>query len=247
MYRHIKRQQCSELSVLLQEGYSLRVIAKSLGVSASTVSRELRRSTCFKILSGYHAGRAQEQTKQRKTTANALKLKIKSDSYLARTLTEQIKQKKWSPEQAVGWLKLHRPSKEIVSVQTAYDWIYLSRRDLPPYLHCQKGKYRRTRDNRLRQEARAKMAAVRHLSRRGKAGDNRIVFGHWEGDSVVSKGRDAYIATYVERKSGYLVAKVITREDFGAEGFAKATIGAAMKTPMACYATFTLKSRALRT
>jgi IS30 family transposase len=39
----------------------------------------------------------------------------------------------------------------------------------------------------------------------------RSRYGHWEGDTIVGKGRSGYIATFVERKSGYLKAVKLTR------------------------------------
>lgn len=36
-------------------------------------------------------------------------------------------------------------------------------------------------------------------------------FGHWEGDTVVGARRSSYIVTYVERRSGFLLAGCITK------------------------------------
>jgi IS30 family transposase len=37
----------------------------------------------------------------------------------------------------------------------------------------------------------------------------RKTYGHWEGDSVVGTAQSGVIATFVERKSGYLMAAVL--------------------------------------
>ncbi|MCY4088654.1 MAG: hypothetical protein OXF49_00785 [Candidatus Saccharibacteria bacterium] len=54
-------------------------------------------------------------------------------------------------------------------------------------LHCRKGHYRRTRANKYRVEVRKAMALKRHISNRSRAGDLRLIYGHWEGDTVVGK------------------------------------------------------------
>lgn len=101
-----------------------------------------------------------------------------------------------------------------VSIQAIYDWIYLAKRELIPFLHCRKGRYRRTRQGTLRKQKRAKLASVRHISNRPKSVEGRKWYGHWEGDTVHGTGKSGYIATFVERKSGYLMAKLITTKEF---------------------------------
>jgi len=91
------------------------------------------------------------------------------------------------------------------------------------YLHCSKGKYRRTRQARLRKEKRAVLASPRHISKRPKHIEYRKTYGHWEGDTVHGVAKSGYIATYVERKSGYLVAQVLSPAQYSSVGFAEAT------------------------
>ena len=125
-----------------------------------------------------------------------------------------------APEQVAGWLKRH--GRRRVSHQTVYDWIYREKRELLAELHCRKGRYRRTRADRVRKEARAELAKARHISNRPESAESRLRYGHWEGDTVVGAGRSGYLATFVERKSGYLAATVLPKEDFGGAGFAMA-------------------------
>jgi IS30 family transposase len=112
----------------------------------------------------------------------------------------------WSPQQIAGWL-IATGHRNRVCAQTIYDWIYQFRPDLRQYLHCKKGKYRHTRANKLRLDGRNKARASRRIDRRPKSVEKRLRYGHWEGDSVVGVGQSGRIATFVERKSGYLVAR----------------------------------------
>ena len=229
MYAHLSREQRLELAVLRREGFSLRSIAERLGVSHSSLSRELKRNRSSRAKGGYHAGEAQRRAAGRKAAANGLRIKIRAGSGLERLLIEKIATAKWSPEQVAGWLKA--AGREGVCARTVYDWIYAENRQLIKELHCRKGKYRRTRAGGKRKSGRAREAAKRHISRRGKEADDRLAAGHWEGDTVVGAARSGYLATFVERKSGYLAAGVISKEDFGAAGFAAAAAAALAGLP----------------
>ena len=90
MYAHLSREQRLELGVLKREGFSLREIAKRLGVSHSTLSRELRRNVAPRATCGYHVGDAQRLAGGRRRTANAARVKIKPGEKLERLLVEKI-------------------------------------------------------------------------------------------------------------------------------------------------------------
>ena len=128
----------------------------------------------------------------------------------------------WSPEQIAGWLKATDQAFRVCA-QTIYDWIYLYRSDLRRYLHCRKGKYRRTRAAKLRLEGRKKSLDKRRINQRPACIQGRKRYGHWEGDSVVGAGQSGCIATFVERKSGYLMAYKMERPAAAAFAAAAAT------------------------
>ena len=67
------------------------------------------------------------------------------------------------------------------------------------------------------------LASVRNISNRPKGIDKRLSYGDWEGGTVHGKGKSGYIATFVERKSGYLLARVLTPAQYSSCGFAAAT------------------------
>jgi len=127
-----------------------------------------------------------------------------------------------------------------VCAQTIYDWIYTARKDLVQYLHCRKGKYRRTRQARLRKEKRAVLAAPRNIASRPKHIEARKTYGHWEGDTVHGSGKSGYIATFVERKSGYLTAQVLAPDQYSSSGFAAATKQCMSRIPAKYCKTMTL-------
>lgn len=219
MYYHLTKEKRIALSTLLRAGFSLRKIATQLRVHHSTLSRELKRNPPVRSSQRYHPGDAHRRAADSRKQANQRFRKILASSELEEILVRLIHKSKWSPEQCAGWLKTYRP-RLYVCAQTIYAWIYASRRDLLQYLHCLKGKYRRTRQNKLRLETRQRLASRRNISNRPSYVNLRKTYGHWEGDTVHGKGKSGYIATFVERKSGYLLARLIP--DASSQSFAQA-------------------------
>jgi len=239
MHSHITKETRIKFSALLMAGFSLRSAAELLGVHHSSLSRELKRNTPVQINQHYHPGDAQRKANRRRHDANQRFQKITLGSTLETLLAEKIGVLKWSPEQVSGWLKEFKGSL-YVCTQTIYDWIYTQRSDLVKFLHCRKGKYRRTRRARLRKEKRAKLAHFRHISNRPKHIEKRKTYGHWEGDTIHGVKKSGYIATFVERKSGYLVAKVLPPEEYSSNGFALATEASFRFVPIQHRRTLTL-------
>lgn len=238
---HLKLKQRTELAVLLRAGYSLRRAARLLGVHHSTLSRELSRNANTKLapVSGYHAGDAHRTATIRRRSVNQHFRKILPGSVLEHLVVTKLRIDKWAPEQIAGWLKTCRRSL-YVCAQTIYAWIDASRRDLAVYLHCAKGKYRRTKQARLRRDKRVQLAHPRNISQRPKHIQLRKTYGHWEGDTVHGAGKTGYIATFVERKSGYLLAVLLPTHSFGSLGFAEAANSCLSQIPPNYRRTLTL-------
>lgn len=209
MHYHLTKETRIKFSALLMAGLSLRQAAKLLGVHHTTLSRELKYNKPTSSIFKYRPDDAHRKAKSRRLIANQRFRKITPGSKLEQLITNMVSIKKWAPEQIAGWLKTYRRSL-YVCAQTIYDWIYKFRKDLIPFLHCMKGKYRRTRQAKLRKDKRTELASIRNIANRPKYVDNRRTYGHWEGDTVHGRGKSGYIATFVERKSGYLMAILLT-------------------------------------
>ncbi len=236
MHYHLTQQQRIELSLLLRLGHTQRNTALVLGVSPSTVCRELQRNR--KASGQYHAIYARLQTKARRVTANQLKRKLLAGSTLVEQIVSKLVGEQWSPDQIAIWLKRHRRQASVCS-QTIYDWLYTMRQDLLKYLRSQKQHYRRTRANTLRKQQRMALREARRIDHRPKSVAGRKFYGHWEGDTMVSGpcqlGR---IGTLVERKSGYLKAFLLPNGN--SEGFARGVSAALTAIPAHYLKTLTL-------
>jgi len=207
MHFHLTQQQRVELSLLTRLGYSQRSVALVLGVNPSTICRELARN---RRASGmYEPNSARVLNRTRRAAANGLRTKLLLYPKLS-ALVERKLVRNDSPQQIAGWLTSSGAALR-VSVQTIYDWVYLHARHLLKHLHCRKGKYRRTRDNGIRKAFRDKQKECRRITTRPARVLARKIYGHWEGDTVVGKGHSGCIATFVERKSGYLRAVKLER------------------------------------
>lgn len=207
MHTHLTQYHRVELSLLIRLGYSQRGAARELGVHPSTVSRELRRNG--RSDGTYRADTARVRTRSRRAGANAARMKLLIHPGLAQAVEARLRAN-WSPEQIAGRFAA-AGRKFRVCTQTIYDWLYRYRRDLLGHLHCRKGKYRRTRENTLRRAFRDQCKERRRITARPAHIARRSRYGHWEGDTIVGKGRGGYIATFVERKSGYVVAVKLER------------------------------------
>ena len=73
------------------------------------------------------------------------------------------------------------------------------------YQYLRQGKRRRTKWH-SRKTKSEKIKNKISIEQRPKDIDNRESFGHWEGDSIVSKGMKSFLNTLVERNTRYLVA-----------------------------------------
>jgi transposase, IS30 family len=211
-YQQLTQYQRHELGALLRAGLSMRATARTIGVHHSTVSRELSRHA-WPNSSGYNAVQARLSLKAKRLSANQHHRKLPTNAPLVTVITKKLLRHD-SPEQIAGWL-IGSGAKLRVCAQTIYDWIYQYAKHLVIHLHCRKGKYRRTREASLRKAFRNKQKEVRSIDARPAHVLLRKTYGHWEGDTVVGTAQSGSIATFVERKSGYLMAALLQDKTAG--------------------------------
>lgn len=127
--RHRAKQSLSpsereEISRWLIMSRSLRSIARPLGRSASTISREVQRNGGA---DRYRAAGSDQAAWDRARRAKLCKLAC--CPFLRRTVSIRLRQK-WSPEQIAGWLKRTYPgeSQRQVSHETIYRSLFIQAR-----------------------------------------------------------------------------------------------------------------------
>ncbi len=232
---HITQPERVALSVMLRLGYNQRQIADEIGVHPSTICRELQRGA-HAATGHYHATVARRRAATVRVTANQHLRKLLGNVPLEALAAAKLALH-WSPEQIAGRLRAQGVTLRVCA-QTIYDWLYQFRRDLLVYLRSQKQHYRRTRSNTLRKQQRAALLAKRRIDQRPAGVAGRRTYGHWEGDTMVSRRDTARLGTLVERKSGYLRAFTLASGE--SNGFARAAAAALHSIPGSYRRTMTL-------
>ena len=215
---------------------SVRSIAKLLGRSPSTVSREISRNGGY---DRYSAPTADDAAWAR--TRRPKRCKLASSPRLRRAVARKLRLQ-WSPEQIAGWLKSTFPGDQTqhVSHETIYRSLFVQARGVLKKELLQHLRSKRTirRSRRMDQTAdrRGKIANMVSIRDRPAAAEDRAVPGHWEGD-LLSGSKNSHIATLVERHTRYvMLAKVDSKET---QAVVCALIKQAKKLPNELYKSLT--------
>lgn len=198
LYSHITRDDRVSLAQLLWAGKNQTEIGERLGKEKGAISREIKRNKDDDGV--YRGNHAHKRAMARKKEGKKASQKITNDRKLRRHIIRKLK-KHWSPEQIAGRLKLAH-GETVISHETIYTWIYDLRPDLKKYLRSKKGKYRRKRGTKVREDKRDR-AKVKRINERPPEVDLRTRIGDWEGDTVIGGEKTTRIATNVDRYSGY--------------------------------------------
>lgn len=203
---HLTEMQRYKLSWMLENKFSKTLIASELHVNRSTVHRELDRNG-NKNTGVYDPKLAQQKYKKR------MRKKPKSARFTdkMKALARDKLGQQWSPEQIVGWCRLH--GVKMVSHETLYQWIYNGDgRDLRDNLR-HRGRKRQKRAN--KNSYRGLIPNRVDISERPSVVDERSRLGDIEVDTVVGRGRSGNIVTMVDRASGMLWAELVPTLEAG--------------------------------
>ncbi|NUV78325.1 IS30 family transposase [Streptomyces albidoflavus] len=200
--RHLSGSEREEISRGIAAGESARQLAKRLGRSPSTVSREIARN----------GGRDRYRAAPADATAYARGRRPKQAKLAQRPVLRTLVEAKlvlcWSPEQIAGWLRRQFPGD--ASMQISHEAIYLSLYDPRRRQAIDRSLTQRLRSGRpMRRPKLARRPTGRGIIRgmvsitaRPAEVEDRKVPGHWEGDLVMGT-RPSAVATLVERTSRY--------------------------------------------
>ena len=216
-YSHVTPADRMSIQALLQAKLNSTAIARKLGISRSTISREINRGKAkpTALAGDYQAGVAQARSQQRRRDAGAVRRKLGSDtqSPLWRTVIDGLRCR-WSPQQIAGKLPEMNKSASLaaqalppgalsVSHETIYCAIYaMPRSTLRTELVGLLRKSHKTRLPRTRGTARkGGLPNMTKISLRPPEVAARIVPGHWEGVLIKGAMNRSSVGTLVERLS----------------------------------------------
>lgn len=204
-YQHLSVEEREIIQEMLWDKKSVRAIAKELGRSPSSISREINKN--IPIQRSYKPRIANGRAlKKRKNRGRKLRLK---NGLIRRYVIDNLKNG-YSPEQISGRLTVDYPD-ESISHEAIYLYIYAQvyrdghgymrpgYHDLRQYL---KRRHKRRAKKGMRKGQRIFRPKGISIEERPSEVNTRKTVGHWEGDSVVSRKSKVGLNTLVERKTG---------------------------------------------
>ena len=206
-YEHLTNAEREEISRCLANKKSLVEIAKHLGRSASTISREIKRNSGK---TGYRAFSARKRAQVSASSRRRGKSKIAKSKRLCEYVLKSLN-KEWSPEEISERIKIEYPLDMTmrISHEAIYRYIYVLPRGELKYRLIkalrQEHKYRRKQKSGKTEEKRGKIANMLSIEERPAEVADRSVPGHWEGDLILGKYKRSALGTLVERTTRYTI------------------------------------------
>lgn len=207
-YKHINEIERYKIEGYLEAKRSVAEIAKLLGRDRSTIYRELKRGSVilldtelrkkkqYKADSGQmryeEAGRNRERS-----------LKIGKDRRLEQYIRKKILKDKYSPDAVIGEIKREGLKfKGMICTKTLYNYIDADIfSDITNENLWQKRKRHKKRYRTIRRVC-LKNKTARRITERPLEANERLEYGHWEGDCVKGKkGSKTSLLTLTERKT----------------------------------------------
>lgn len=193
--------------------WSMRRIAEHLGVSASTISREVSRHLIeygpggrLAGNTGYYSADVAHHQAMRVRHRDGPK---KLDDLVLRGRVVSLLNHGWSPDAIAGRLRIEFPgqSEKHVSHETIYQALYVQgkgalRHELTVVKALRSGRTTRLPQSKLPPRSNRPWLEGARLSDRPAEAIDRAVPGHWEGDLVVGP-HNSGIITLVERRSRF--------------------------------------------
>ena len=199
-YRHLSLEDRDTISEMKRQGHTIGEIAEVLGRSKSTISRELRRNATpsYRV---YLPCKAHERAVTRKKESGK-RPRLRSElivSYVRDKLALD-----WSPEIIAGKISQDMRGASI-SHEAIYQYIYHPKtQGREELIGCLVRGHRKRKNKGIgRKERKTKIPNRVSIEERPVSADNRSRYGHWEGDSLVSRKSLAALNSLVERKSRF--------------------------------------------
>lgn len=213
-YQHLNQAQRDRLQSLLDGQVKQNEIAKILGVSPSTISREVKRN-CRKLITDlgardgpYESEVAEQKAYVKRKYAKFQWKKINENERLQAYIIEKLK-RYWGPDEISG--QMRKTKQPFYASKTAiYEWLRSNRGQYYcRYLYSGRYRSKKQKKNKTKKALILNRISI-HL--RPEAINRNIEYGHWEGDTIVSAKRTdskAALSVVYERKVKYIDIKKI--------------------------------------
>ena len=196
MYKQLTSEQRYTISVLLSKGLKKKEIAEALGVSNSTITRELQRNSSKRGVYKWEIAQKQAEKRSKRTPGNRAISKAIWSSVKHYLVDEQ-----WSPEQISGYL-----AKDGIKIshETIYAWIREDKRNRGTlYKHL---RHRLKHRKKYVGAGRSCIINRKSIHERPAEADGKR-FGDLEMDTIVGPNNQQAIVTLVDRNTNMLFMK----------------------------------------
>ena len=199
-HHHFTRDDRVLLAKLKAAGLNNTSCARILGFHLTSIGRELKRGAAA-TTTGYSVRAARKRAQCLRAIANQQHRKLNQPE--AERILALIHQY-YSPDQAGRAVGL--------SHSTVYRWLWKQGKAFLASIwkYLRHPKLRRKYGTKRREKQR-ELAKKCWIDERSETTNQRLMYGHWEGDTVVGKDNSGYLVTLVERKSGYALVGHIPR------------------------------------
>lgn len=192
MYHQLTSEQRSQIFAYLQDGIARKIICERVGISQSTLCRELKRNSDKHGKYFWQAAQQKAMERRERVCANR-----KTPPSVVNRALQLLKENDWSPAQISGFLKLK-------GIHISHERIYQE--------------IRADRTGELREHCRHKMKYRHHIRAPRKSAGRSLIpdrisiherpteadgtrFGDWEMDLVIGKGQKSAVLTMTERST----------------------------------------------
>ncbi|WP_248883937.1 IS30 family transposase [Acidithiobacillus acidisediminis] len=202
-YQQLSMDERNRLQRGLNQGMSLRAVARELQRPPSTLSREYRRGWVGNSYDAV-AGRETVWARRRRGTR-----KLVAGNALTERVTATILERKWSPEQVAGRLRVEHPEdkSQQVSHETIYQYIYAHPAGelKAALIDALRQGHQKRRPRSRGKDRRGGIRNMRSIRERPAEAEGREVPGHWEGDLIKGAFNGSAIGTLVDRSSRFVI------------------------------------------
>ena len=199
-HHHFTSAERLEISILLKKGYSHRDIARELGCSQPSISREINRNSVHNL---YDPRQAKVKARIRRRYSKYQGMKVRERPDLQKFIIRKMKAG-WTPDEIAGRLKTTGGKLPYISAKGIYKWLYSVHGQKYCPLLCS----RQLKPKKRRPKTERSMIPSRiGIEKRPEEANNRTEYGHAETDTAVSgKRHDSRqsLAVLHERKARYV-------------------------------------------
>jgi len=208
-YKHLNQEERELIAQYHCERISIGFIAAALGRNKSSISRELSRNASTEY-QRYTPCRAHARAEHRWVAVHQ-RPRLKND-LIRQYVIENLKEG-WSPEQIAGRLPIDHPG-QVISHEAIYQFIYdlQTENRLELIQRLRRAHKKRKAKGIGRKEKKTKIPNRIPIDARPKSVEKRNQYGHWEGDTLISRKSRAALHTMVERKSRFLLLSKLDRK-----------------------------------